>query len=70
VVAFLTRLIEEHRRPRAFRCDNGPELTIHAVTDWRRAKDLELRFIQPGKPDQNAYIGRFNCTNREEVLSA
>jgi putative transposase len=70
VVAFLTRLIEEHGRPRAIRCDNGPELTSQAFTDWCKAQEIELRFIQPGKPDQNAYIERFNRTYREEVLSA
>jgi putative transposase len=48
----------------------GSELTSQAFTDWCRQQDIELRFIQPGKPNQNAYIERFNRTYREEVLSA
>jgi putative transposase len=70
VVTFLTQLIELHGRPRAIRCDNGPELTSQTFQDWCKQQDIELRFIQPGKPDQNAYIERFNRTYREEVLSA
>ncbi len=70
VIAFVEQLIDLHGRPRAIRCDNGPELTSEAFTAWGKEQDIELRFIQPGKPDQNAYIERFNRTYREEVLSA
>ena len=70
VIAFVAQLIDLHGRPRAIRCDNGPELTSDAFTAWCRSQDIELRFIQLGKPDQNANIERFNRTYREEVLSA
>lgn len=70
VIAFMEQLIDQHGRPKAIRCDNGAELTSGAFTDWCKKLDIELRFIQPGKPDQNAYIERFNRTYREEVLNA
>lgn len=70
VIAFLTQMIELHGCPDAIRCDNGTELTSQAFTDWCKEQGIELRFIQPGKPDQNAYIERFNRTYRDEVLSA
>jgi putative transposase len=70
LIRFLTQMIDLHGRPCAIRCDNGPELTSQAFTEWCKEHDIELRFIQPGKPDQNAYIERFNRTYREEVLSA
>ena len=48
----------------------GPELTNQTFTDWCKQQDIELRFTQPGKPDQNAYIERFNRSYRTEVLNA
>lgn len=56
--------------PQAIRCDNGPELTSQVFIDWCRRMDIAVRYIQPGKPNQNAYIERFNRTYREEVLNS
>jgi len=69
VIRFMQQLIEIHGKPLAIRCDNGTELTSYAFTEWCRAEGIEIRFIQPGKPDQNAFIERFNRTYREEVLT-
>jgi putative transposase len=70
VIRVMQQLIELYGRPRALRLDNGSELTSIAFAEWCQSQRIELRFIQPGKPDQNAYIERFNKTYREEVLSA
>ena len=49
LIAFLAQLIDLHGHPQAIRCDNGPELTSEAFTDWCKGQYIELRFIQPGK---------------------
>lgn len=41
-----------------------------AFAEWCRAQRIGIGYIQPGKPDQNAFIERFNRTFREEVLDA
>lgn len=37
---------------------------------WRESKGIKLKFIQPGKSEQNTFIRRFNKTYRHEVLNA
>lgn len=69
VIRYVDQLIEVHGKPAAIRCDNGPELTSQAFADWAKARGIDVRYIQPGKPDQNAFIERFNRSYRNEVLS-
>lgn len=70
VIRVLEELIEVHGAPGAFRLDNGPELTSEAFLAWCAGRGIEVRHIQPGKPDQNAFIERFNRSYREGVLDA
>lgn len=70
VIRVLERIAEWRGLPNAIRCDNGPELISQLFLDWCEAKQIEVRYIQPGKPNQNAFIERFNRTYRDEVLNA
>jgi len=70
VVALLEQLVAQHGPPQALRCDNGPELIAQAMTLWCEERGITLRYIQPGKPDQSAFIERSNRTYQEEVLDA
>ena len=70
VIRVLEQLKEWRGLPQAIRCDNGPEYTAQPLQDWCTEQGIDLRYIQPGKPNQNAYIERFNKTYRTEVLDA
>ena len=63
------KLIEVYSIPKAIRVDNGPEMTSETFIVWaRRWGGIELLFIQPGKPNLNAFVERFNRSFRNEVL--
>ena len=66
----MNELIEVYGKPQAIRLDNGPEMTAQSFIDWAERQNITLRFIQPGKPNQNAFIERFNKSYRQEVLDA
>jgi putative transposase len=70
VVRVLNELVALHGRPAAVRVDNGPEFTAQPFIEWCAEHGVATYYIQPGKPDQNAYIERFNRTYRTEVLNA
>jgi len=68
VVRSLDQLKLTHGLPKRLRVDNGPEFRSGRFTDWARAHGVEVAYIQPGKPTQNALIERLNGTYRREVL--
>lgn len=70
VVRVLDQLLALYGRPAALRMDNGPEFLAQDFVAWCEAQQIALHYIQPGKPDQNAFIERFNRTYRAEVLDA
>ncbi|EAQ63536.1 putative orphan protein; putative transposase [Marinomonas sp. MED121] len=69
VIRSLNQIIEWRGKPKAIRCDNGPEYISDKLASWAQENSIELSFIQPGKPQQNAYIERFNRTVRYDWLS-
>lgn len=69
VVRVLEQLCKEHGLPEALITDNGPEFTSRALDNWAYRTGVELRFIQPGKPSQNAFVESFNGHFRDECLN-
>ena len=68
VVACVERLRQEGRKPRVIVVDNGPEFRSKVLHKWCTKHHVQLHFIEPGKPVQNAYIESFNGRFREECL--
>lgn len=69
VAGVLSRLIAERGTPAELLMDNGPELTGKALDQWAYERGVRLRFIEPGKPVQNAWIESFNGRLRDECLN-
>ena len=69
VIRSLDRIIEWRGRPKSIRCDNGPEYISQALKTWAGKHGIQLRYIQPGNPQQNAYVERYNRTVRYDWLN-
>ena len=55
--------------PAAIRYDNGPEYISSALLMWAKTHNIRIEHIQPGKPQQNAYVERYNRTVRYDWLT-
>jgi putative transposase len=69
LVPQLDRVCSERGAPKVIRTDNGPEFTGAAMLNRAYRRGIELKLIEPGKPNQNAYIESFNGRLRDECLN-
>ena len=69
VVRVLEQVARLRGLPATIVMDNGPELTSRVLDQWAYEHRVELRFIDPGKPSQNAFIESFNGRFRDECLN-
>jgi len=64
----LEQIIEWRGKPNSLRCDNGPEYISKTLQRWAESKQIGLSYTQPGNPQKNAYVERYNRTVRHEWL--
>ncbi len=69
----LTRILDglavSRGLPQVIRTDNGKEFCGRAMLTWAHTRQVKLTLIEPGKPNQNAYIESFNGRLRDECLN-
>ena len=69
VQAVLERLADTRGLPQSITVDNGPEFDSKVLDQWANRSSVQLSFIRPGKPNENAYIESFNGKFRDECLN-
>lgn len=68
LVRVFEQLKQERGLPDVLRTDNGPEFLGETFVNWCAENGVLIDYIEPGKPNQNAFIERFNRSYRTEVL--
>ncbi len=69
VAEALDRVLGVAATPRSITVDHGTEFTSRALEDWAYRRGVQLDFIRPGKPQENAFIESFNGRLRDECLN-
>lgn len=69
VISILQKAIVKYGKPKTIIVDNGPEFRSSMFQAWAIAEQIVVRFIDPGKPMQNAFIESFNGRFRDECLN-
>ncbi len=69
VIRAFEQIIEWRGKPRVIRCDNGPEFMSYLITAWAKQRQIKFEYIQPGNPQQNVYVERYNRTMRYSWLN-
>lgn len=65
----LNGVLGEGPGPRSITVDHGTEFQSRALEDWAYRRGVQLDFIRPGKPVENALIESFNGRLRDEWLN-
>ena len=69
VIRVLENIAFERGIAATLRSDNGSEFCSHRMLRWAADQSVQLHFIQPGKPTQNAKIESLNGRIRDELLN-
>jgi putative transposase len=69
VSQILDRVLGDQPSPRSITVDHGTEFQSRALEDWAYRRGVQLDFIRPGKPVENAFIESFNGRLRDECLN-
>ncbi len=65
----LDALVRVYGKPVCIVSDNGTEFTSRAILKWADRNGVDWHYIDPGKPQQNAFIESFNGSLRDELLN-